>query len=115
MRRMFENKELISLLQKLKRQKKPFWAKVHYELSKPRRKRLPVNVDKLAKHVPDGCVVVVPGKVLGRGKINKKIKIAAFSFSEKAREIIRESGGEAMSIEKLLEINPEAKNVMIIK
>lgn len=41
-----------------------------------------------------------PVKVLGKGKITKKIKVEAQSFSSQAEEILKKAGGEAVRIKK---------------
>ena len=56
---------------------------------------------------------MVPGVVLGSGTLTKKVTVAAWRFSSKAREKIESSGGEAISIEELLEKNPKGSNVKI--
>ena len=44
-------------------------------------------------HASDGDVIVVPGKVLGTGDLNRKVTVAAFSFSKSAVEKIRNAKG----------------------
>jgi len=39
-----------------------------------------MNLGQVARHVKDGEVVAVPGKVLGSGLPREKLTIAAFSF-----------------------------------
>ncbi|RDD52243.1 50S ribosomal protein L18e [Nanoarchaeota archaeon NZ13-N] len=90
------------------------WIYTSDLLSKPTRERVEVNVGKINRLAKDGDIVLVPGKVLGGGKINKKIVIAAWKFSENAVEKIREAGAEAISIEELLRRNPKGSNVKII-
>ncbi len=50
--------------------------------------------------------MVVPGKVLGTGAIDKKLVVGAFSFSSSARRKILDAGGEALSIEELVKRYP---------
>jgi ribosomal protein L18E len=66
-------------------------------LLRPRRKRVAVNLEKIEKviskmKIPENekekKVIVVPGKVLGKGEITKNYKIVALSFSESARKKI---------------------------
>jgi len=62
-------------------------------LSKPARKRICINLDEIDKQAKDNETIIVPGKVLGQGDIdkNKKINIIAFSFSESAKDKLKKS------------------------
>jgi large subunit ribosomal protein L18e len=109
-----ENPYLISLIENLRKDKKPIWQKVAYELSKPRRKKVEVNVSKLEQYCADGSQIVVPGKVLGAGRITRKLIVGAFAFSESARKAIESAGGKAISIEALYKNNQNGKDITII-
>ncbi len=110
-----ENTALLALIEMLSRDKKPIWRKVIYELSRPRRQRVEVNLSKLEAYGPNGGTVVVPGKVLGSGGLSKKITVAAFSFSDTARKLIADAGGRAVTIESLYKNNPRGKDVVFLK
>jgi len=58
--------------------------------------------------------VVVPGKVLGAGKIDHPINVAAFAFSDQARLKILKAKGKCLSILELMKKNPKGANVKII-
>ncbi len=108
------NVYLRKLARRLWKTKVPIWRRIAEELMKPRRKRREVNISRINRYTKEGDVVVVPGKVLGYGFLDHKVTVAAWRFSEKAREKILEVGGEAISIEELLERNPKGSNVKII-
>jgi len=109
-------RELIVTLEKAsKKEDAPIWKAVAYELSRPTRKRVEVNVGRIAKHVSDGDTVVVPGKVLGLGRIDKKVTVAAWAFSESARAKIEAAGGRAIGILDLIRENPKGSGVKIMK
>ncbi|MEM3075931.1 MAG: hypothetical protein QW590_03840, partial [Candidatus Bilamarchaeaceae archaeon] len=57
-----ENPFLISLVEMLNKEKRPIWKKIAYELSRPRRSKIAVNVSKIDEFGKDGCAIVVPGK-----------------------------------------------------
>ncbi len=114
MKRIPENKRLLSLIEMLKKEKKPFWKKIAQELSKPKRRRPAVNVSKIDKYAKEDSLVVVPGKVLASGNLSKKVKVAAFNFSEAAVNIIKKNGGEIISIEDALKSDPEAKTSLLL-
>ncbi len=110
-----DNQVLVKLIASLKKESKPLWKKVAYELSRPRRQRTEVNLSKIEDYANNETTVLVPGKVLGSGAISKKVKIAAFSFSESAKKLIANAGGHVMSIEELHKSNPQGKDIMILK
>jgi len=58
--------------------------------------------------------VLIPGKVLGTGNIDKKVKIIALYYSESAREKLKKSKIEALHIDEEMKKNPEAKNIKIL-
>ena len=109
-----ENKQLVSLVENLMKTNKPIWRRVAKELSKPRRRRIEVNISKIEQFAPEESTVLVPGKVLGSGNLSKKVTIAAFSFSESAKKLINGAGGKAITIENLHKSNPEGKGVVIM-
>lgn len=110
-----DNQVLISLIEALVKTDKPVWRKVAYELSRPRRQRVEVNLSKISDFASDESTVLVPGKVLGSGSIDKKVTIAAFSFSDNAKKLISAAGGKAVTIEYLQKSNPDGKGLMILK
>jgi large subunit ribosomal protein L18e len=108
------NENLQHLIKELKKvsleNKAPIWKRIALELERPSRQRRSVNLYHIDKHVEDGDVIVVPGKVLATGELKKHVKIAAWSFSEQAANKIK----DAISIHELLKENPKGKNVRII-
>ncbi|HID25375.1 MAG TPA: 50S ribosomal protein L18e, partial [Thermoplasmata archaeon] len=48
------------------------------------------------------------------GKLTKKIKVAAWGFSDKAKKKIQKAGGRCLSIEDLVKENPTGKGVRIV-
>ncbi len=93
----------------------PLWKRVAEELEKSTRRMVAVNISKLDKIVEEGEIALVLGKVLSTGILSKKINVAAFSYSEVAREKIIAQKGEALSILELLKKNPQGKKVRLIK
>jgi len=66
------------------------------------------------KEVKEGSIVVVPGKVLGQGQIEKKIQISALSFSASAVEKLKKSSVQFSSILELIKKNPKAQGVVLL-
>ncbi|HEC81656.1 MAG TPA: 50S ribosomal protein L18e [Thermoplasmatales archaeon] len=113
------NPHLIALIQDLK--KKSFehdvaiWKDVALRLEKPSRNWAEVNLSKIERYVGEDEIALVPGKVLSSGRLSKKIKVAAWGFSYKAREKIQKAGGKCLSIEDLVKENPSGKGVRIVR
>jgi len=112
------NPELISLIRLLRKSarenKANIWRTVAEYLSKPRRKRIAVNVSRINRYTKDGDEVVVPGKVLGAGLITHPVKVAALDFSDQARRKIIGAKGKCLSIPELIKLNPKGSNVKIV-
>ncbi|MEB3787742.1 MAG: 50S ribosomal protein L18e [Desulfurococcales archaeon] len=108
-------RKLITRLEKAaKTSNARIWAAVAEILAKPTRRRPAVNISKINRYAREGEIVVVPGKVLGAGKLEKKVTVAALSFSKQALIKIKEAGGEAITIQELLERNPKGSGARII-
>ncbi|MCE4610746.1 MAG: 50S ribosomal protein L18e [Desulfurococcales archaeon] len=106
---------LISQLRKASRTyKAPVWRAVAELLERPRRRRVEVNLSKINRYAREGEMIIVPGKVLGAGKLDKKVTIAAYSFSRSAIEKIKLSGSRAMTILDALRENPRGRKTRII-
>ncbi len=91
------------------------WNQVVGILSGPRRKKACINLEEINKNSKAGDVVVIPGKVLSQGDIDKKIKVVAFNFSEKAKEKLLSAKCDVSYILDEIKSNPSAKGIKIIK
>lgn len=107
------NSELVETI--ILAKKSPAWLEVAGILSSPRRKRANMNLNEIDKVVDKEKVILVPGKVLSEGDIDKKIKVVALGFSEKAREKLLKSGCQTLSILEEIKLNPSAKDVKVLK
>ncbi|MEM3186275.1 MAG: 50S ribosomal protein L18e [Conexivisphaerales archaeon] len=96
---MLNRYQIIDSLSKLSRESQ-VW-KVVFEIAKSSRKRMAVvNVGKIELLSKEGMPILVPGKVLGAGRLRKKVIVGAFDFSATARKKIISAGGEALYIEE---------------
>lgn len=105
--------DLQQLLLLLKKQKQPLWHRVAELLARPRKKAIAVNLDKLNKLTEPEDVVVVPGKVLGKGRLEHNLTLAAVNFSESARQKLELVKAEMLDIPTLIEKASVAKKVAI--
>ena len=107
------NPELVETI--LAAKKNSGWIEIASILSGPRRKRKNINLNELDKLVDKEKIIVIPGKVLSEGEFNKKAKIIALSFSEKAKEKLLNAKCGVSSILEEIKSNPSAKDVKILK
>jgi large subunit ribosomal protein L18e len=87
------------------------WPYVAKLLLLPRRRRIAVNVLKLARETNPGESVIIPGKVLGTGELNHAISVSAYSFSPTARKKIVNAGGKCLSLGELAKQNPRGSGI----
>jgi len=107
--------ELDRFLRKQSREKDVnIWKDIAERLSKPRRNRIAVNLSRLNRHTKRNEIVAVAGKVLAAGEISHPITVAAFAFSETARQKIVAVNGKCVSFSDLVKKNPKGSNVRII-
>ncbi len=92
--------------------KNPKWLEVAHILTGSRRKRKEFNLTDIAEISGD---VVVCGKVLSQGEINKKKKVVALGFSEKAKEKLLKAGCELVLLTDEIKKNKEAKGIVVLK
>ena len=112
------NPLLITLVQDLKKQSREndvqIWRDIAIRLEKPLRNWAAINLDRINRYINDNETALIPGKVLSSGELTKKISVAAWSFSEKARQKIEKAGGKCLTIEELVKINPKGKDIRIL-
>ncbi len=90
------------------------WIRVAELLLKPTRERPAVNLSKINRYANEGEIVIVPGKVLGAGKLEKKLTVVAFSFSKTAVEKIKAAGGEVLTLQEAAKKYPKVSNARIL-
>ncbi|KAB1188120.1 MULTISPECIES: 50S ribosomal protein L18e [Haloferax] len=90
------------------------WQDVADRLEKPRRTHAEVNLSRIERYAREDETVVVPGKVLGSGVLQKNVTVAAVDFSSTARTKI-EQVGDVVTLEQIAEQNPEGSNVRVIR
>ena len=113
------NPILLELIEQLKRHsyenKAPIWKDTASRLSKPRRSWAEVNISRISRYAKKDEVILVPGRLLGSGNIDKSVTVASFHSSETARRKITDSGGVILTIEELMNKNPKGSGVRIMR
>lgn len=102
------NPEIVRTLIKLKKTN-PEIAKL---LVRPVKKLSRINLDKISKI---GKNVLVVGKVLSSGNLEKGVKVVAWGFSERAKEKIKEKKGTPVLIVDEIKTNPELKSLEVLR
>lgn len=114
-----QNPELLKLIRCLKKKATEndvaIWRDVADCLSTSKRQRVAVNISRLNRHTKEKETVVVPGKVLGAGRLEHPLVVAAFAFSDEARQKITHAKGKCLPISDLVEDNPKGSNVRIME
>ncbi len=111
-----ERIQLIRLLKKQSRKNKAaIWVNIAKYLAKSQPQRTSVNLSKINRYTEKNEVLIVPGKVLGTGKLDHPVTIAAFSVSKKAKEKIEAKKAKYLTIQELVEKNPKGKKIKIIR
>jgi len=93
----------------------PIWKTLAQKLERTSSRRRAVNLSQISRHSTEGETLTVPWKVLGAGKLEHKISVAAFSFSTDAKRKIEAAGGECLTFSMLIRKNPKGKDLKIIE
>ena len=91
------------------------WKELVDVLTGPSRNYAAMNLSEIDKKTSIGDTVMIIGKVLSKGEVTKKIRICALSFSENAREKLKKSKSEAVTILQEIKINPKGEGVKILR
>ena len=82
------------------------------KLARPVRLYKKVNLDELEKIDKEKIMVI--GKILGSGNINKKIEISALGFSKQAIEKLKKADCKIIKIKDLIKNNKNLDEIEII-
>ncbi len=113
------NPNLVNLIKDLKDQAREkdaaIWRDVAERLEKPSKNWAEVNLSRIQRYAEDGDTIVIPGKILGAGILEKKVTVGAFKASKSAKESISEAGGEYLKIRELAEREPEGSGIKMMR
>ncbi len=112
------NPNLVRLVKYLKgkarNESAPIWRDVAGRLEKPSKNWAEVNLSTIQRHAKDGETILVPGKVLGAGYLNKRVSVGSFSISDGARKKIEQAGGSYMTIREMVDESPKGSGIRIM-
>lgn len=89
------------------------WADLAGRLERPRSSYAEVNIGRIERYARENETVIVPGKVLGSGTLQKQVTVAAVDFSRSAEDKI-DAVGEVCRLEEILDRHPDGGNVQVI-
>ena len=93
----------------------PLWTRLAEDLSMTGKNRAEINVGKIDLLTEANSIVVIAGKTLADGNINHPITLASFKVSKMTEDKITNAKGKIITIKELVESNPKAKNVRILR
>lgn len=107
------NSNTVELLSEGRKQKA--WNPIMKIISSSTRNYSSVNLDKIDKETKAGDTVVIAGKVLSSGNVTKKLRICALGISELAKDKLKESKSEYVSLIEEIKSNPKATGIKLIR
>ncbi len=112
------NPALVGLISDLKaagrENEAPIWRDIAIRLEKPSRNWAQVNISKIAQHARDGENVVIAGKLLGSGDVDKAVTVVAFKASASAKAKIAAAGGKVLTISEGVNAFPKGEKCRIL-
>lgn len=91
------------------------WIKIAQILSGPTKKYSSINLFEIDKKSTPGDIIIIPGKVLSKGDLTKKIRICALSISKEAKEKLKSTKSEFVLLKEEIKKNPKAEGVKMIR
>jgi large subunit ribosomal protein L18e len=107
-----KRKTNFELIETIELAKKNNLLELAHKLSGPTRLQKKIDLEDLNKLKENKILVV--GKVLGKGEIERKISVFALSFSESALEKLKKKGCEIKTIKQEIEKNKKLEGIKII-
>ena len=91
------------------------WNNVARLLSSSNSLHSQVNLGKIDSETKVGDTALIPGKILSKGDLTKKIKLCALSISSQAHEKLKKTKSEFIAIKDEIEKNKKFEGVKIIR
>ncbi len=112
------NPHLVDTILKLRRVSRendaPVWRSIAERLERPSRVWDVVNTGDLQRVGEDDRLHIVAGKVLASGYLDRGLTVAAWSFSDGARDKIEAAGGTCLRLDKACETYADGANVKVV-
>tara|TARA_B110000014_G_scaffold204386_1_gene154602 strand:- start:233 stop:550 length:318 start_codon:yes stop_codon:yes gene_type:complete len=92
----------------------PLWRSIATRLEGSSRNWPSVNISKLEYNINKNGKAIIPGKLMGTGIVTKKMTVAAYSFTDSAKEKIQSAGGKCLTYNEMIKAIPKGTDVMVI-
>ena len=100
-------KTITELKEASRKNEAPLWRSIANRLEGSSRNWPSVNVSKLEYNVSKNGKAVIPGKLMGTGIITKKMTVAAYSFTNSAKE-------KCLTYNEMIKAAPKGTDVKVI-
>lgn len=94
--------------------KSKVWHAVAQRLSASTRQYDSINLSRIEANTTAGDTVIILGKVLSAGQVTKKVRVCALGFSEGARDKLKKTKSETVSVLDEISKNSKAEGVKIL-
>lgn len=93
----------------------PVWRAIAEQLEKPSSVWPSVNVGEIQRVADDeASLIVVPGKVLGAGYLDKDVDVAAWDFTSGAEDKIEDADGRCLTYDDAIEEFSSGEDVQVV-
>ena len=107
-------KTILELKEASRKNEAPLWRSIANRLEGSSRNWPSVNVSKLEYNINKNGKAIIPGKLMGTGIVTKKMTVAAYSFTDSAKEKIQSAGGKCLTYNEMIKATPKGTNVTVI-
>ena len=107
-------KTILELKEASRKNEAPLWRSIANRLEGSSRNWPRVNVSKLEYNINKNGKAIIPGKLMGTGIVTKKMTVAAYSFTDSAKEKIQSAGGKCLTYNEMIKATPKGTNVTVI-
>jgi large subunit ribosomal protein L18e len=95
--------------------KRRIWRELEARITRPRSRLAEMNLERLSRVAGDASVVVIPGKVLGSGFLERPLVVGALYFSKAASDKIAMAGGRALGLAEFVRSYKHEKGVRLLE
>ena len=107
-------KTILELKEASRKNEALLWRSIANRLEGSSRNWPSVNVSKLEYNINKNGKAIIPGKLMGTGIVTKKMTVAAYSFTDSAKEKIQSSGGKCLPYNEMINATPKGTDVTVI-
>ena len=107
-------KTIMDLKEASRKNDAPLWRSIATRLEGSSRNWPSVNISKLEYNINKNGKAIIPGKLMGTGIVTKKMTVAAYSFTDSAKEKIQSAGGKCLTYNEMIKATPKGTDIVVI-